>query len=284
MRAMFLAFGIFCVGAFAADTTITTTIHDIDYGRDQSEEVLVFLSSGHVTKMGRDNKSFMKLIAMAKGGKQLLDVNWDKDRYITSLRRSEKKVTPVDPKSFAPLSTESTYVPTTVADIKTAQNYHAEGRRTTKEETQCFNRAMIWTFEWWKNHSLKSNKILIFFTRNYIRRYNFEWWFHIAPYLHVMDNGKVVERAMDLKYTSRPLTFKQWTDVFMQKDPVCPFITKYSDYADHPYEGECYLYRTNMYTYQPADLEMLEAWGYKKDRWNYDEIRGAYLEAFDISY
>jgi hypothetical protein len=58
-------------------------------------------------------------------------------------------------------------------------------------------------------------------------------------------------------------------------------ITKYSDYADNPYTGECYLQRTNMYTYQPADLQMNEAWGYEKTNWNMTEVRQAYLEAFD---
>jgi hypothetical protein len=36
-----------------------------------------------------------------------------------------------------------------------------------------------------------------------------------------------------------------------------------------------------MYTYQPADIQMLEAWGYNKTNWNMDEVRQAYLEAFD---
>lgn len=68
----------------------------------------------------------------------------------------------------------------------------------------------------------------------------------------------------------------------MRNKAECKVITKYSDYADYPYTGQCYLMRTNMYTYQPADLEMNEAWGYKKDAFIMDEVRGAYLEAYDI--
>jgi hypothetical protein len=37
-----------------------------------------------------------------------------------------------------------------------------------------------------------------------------------------------------------------------------------------------------MYTWQPADLEMKEAWNYTKGAFNMDEVRAAYLEAFDI--
>jgi hypothetical protein len=161
-----------------------------------------------------------------------------------------------------------------------AKKYHREGRYNPKD-SQCFNRAQIWTYEWWRNHSLRSNKLLIYFTRTYIRRYNFEWWFHIAPYVHVMDNGKVVERVLDVKYGRGPMEFQKWANLFLRNGAPCPVITKYSDYADHPYSGECFFQRTHMYTYQPADIQMLEAWGYNKTNWNMDEVRQAYLEAFD---
>src|SRR5690606_29330817 len=123
------------------------------------------------------------------------------------------------------------YVPTTVESMEVAKKYHKEARLYAKD-SQCFNRAMVWSYEWWKKHSLKSNKILIYWTRTYIRRYNFQWWFHIAPLLNVMDNGKVVERVMDIKYTRGPLSIQKWTDIFMRNDAVCQVISKYSEYAD----------------------------------------------------
>jgi hypothetical protein len=86
---------------------------------------------------------------------------------------------------------------------------------------------------------------------------------------------------MDVKYTSGPLEFRTWTNIFMNRDPECPVITKFSEYADNPYLGDCYIQRTNMYTYQPADLQMYEAWDYKKDNFVMDEVRQAYLEAFN---
>ncbi len=174
------------------------------------------------------------------------------------------------------------YVPTTIADMKLAQKYFKEARYNPKD-SQCFNRAHVWSYEWWRKHSLRSNKILIYFTRNYIRRYNFEWWFHIAPLVHVMENGKVVERVMDVKYSSRPTEVQKWANIFLRNDAPCTVITKYSDYADYPYTGECYFQRANMYTYQPADLQMNEAWGYTKNSFLMNEVRQAYQEAFDES-
>jgi hypothetical protein len=96
-----------------------------------------------------------------------------------------------------------------------------------------------------------------------------------------MENGKIVERVLDVKYTNGPKKFQEWANIFLLNNASCPVITKYSDYADYPYTGECYLQRTSMYTYQPADLQMNEAWGYTKENFNINEVRQAYLDAFD---
>lgn len=264
------------------ETQLTTQLHEVDYGNEPGDEILVLLTSGHVAKVPQKDKAILIRINAAKAKDKWFTITLDDQRYITGL----ESALPPHPGAVENLfkrldQTDDTYVPTTVESMERAQKYHREGRRNPKE-SQCFNRAIVWGHEWWKKHSLKSMKILIFFTRNYIRRYDFEWWFHISPYIHVMENGKVVERVMDLKYTSRPLEFRKWTDIFMKNNAECPVITKYSEYADYPYSGECFIIRTNMYTYQPADLQMLEAWGYKKDRFNMDEVKGAYLEAFDV--
>lgn len=260
---------------FAA-TELTTKIHDIDYGFKPGDDVLVFLSSGHVAKLRQSSDLLSSKSDMKKSWYK---VSMDDDRFITDLTPTEAPA----PEAKVTLDGQKglmSYVPTTIASMAVAKSLFREARYNPKE-SQCFNRAMVWSYEWWRKHSLRSNKILIYFTRTYIRRYNFEWWFHIAPLVHVMDNGKVVERVMDVKYSSGPIELVKWANIFLHKDPPCPIITKYSEYADYPYTGECFLQRTHMYTYQPADLQMYEAWGYSKENFNMDEVRGAYLEAFD---
>lgn len=259
-----------------AATELTTKIQDIDYGFKADDEVLVFLTSGHVAKLRQSSDLLSNKMDLKKGW---FKVTMDDDRFITDLEPAVAPVPEIRYSGEIPKSLQE-FVPTTIESMAVAKSLFRSARYNPKE-SQCFNRAMVWTYEWYKNHSLRSNKILIYFTRNYIRRYNFEWWFHIAPMVHVMDNGKVVERVMDRKYTSGPLELTKWANIFLQKDPPCPIITKYSDYADYPYTGECMLQRTHMYTYQPADLQMYEAWGYHKENFNMDEVRGAYLEAFD---
>lgn len=279
MRVFGLLFSILSLPLFAA-TEVTTTIFDIDYGQKDGDEVLVFLNSGQVAKLNQSNANMISDLKDSKSKSKVFKVSMDDDRYITHI---ETVNVPVFEKSAATCKSDKglmNYVPTTIASMDIAKKYLKNARYNPKD-SQCFNRAMVWTYEWYRNHSLRSNKLLIYFTRTYIRRYNFEWWFHIAPLVNVMDNGKVVERVLDVKYTSKPHEVVKWANIFLHNDAPCPVITKFSDYADHPYSGECFLQRTHMYTYQPADLQMYEAWGYKKETFNMDEVRGAYLEAFD---
>jgi hypothetical protein len=261
-----------------ASIRLTTQISDIDYGKNANDQVLVFLSSGHVGKLIKSEKGLITHLTEAKNSQESFTITMSDERFIQGIENAPSLARKLERSTLA--KSIQDYIPTTVVSMSKAKSYFREQKHPAKEETQCFNRAMVWTYEWWKNHSLKSNKLLIFFSRNYIRRYDFEWWFHISPYLHIQDNGKVVERVMDAKYTGGPLEMRKWSNIFMRNDAECPMITKYSEYAENPYSGECFLYRTNMYTYQPADLQMYEAWGYSKDAFNMDEVKGAYLEAF----
>ncbi len=270
-----------CLLGFAAHGAqeFSTQIVDVDFGDGPGDEVLIFLGNGVVAKLNPSKNNFL-----STGEESFHQNHWytfklDEKRFIT---KAQEIPAPFESFYQSPFFSPppTPYVPTTVSSMKLAQSYHRQARYNPKE-SQCFNRAMVWSYEWWKKHSLKSNKLLIYFTRSYIRRYNFEWWFHIAPYVHVLENGKVVERVLDVKYTSGPRKFQDWANIFLKNDAPCKVITKYSDYADYPYTGDCYFQRTHMYTYQPADLQMYEAWGYSKNEFIMDEVRGAYLEAFN---
>lgn len=277
MHVFGLIFLMFSIPALA-DTEITTQIHDIDYGMKSSDEVLLLLKSGHVAKLRDTQKVLHEHFRNLDTKDNWYTFTLDDERFIKNVRRSHEDRKLVN-KSNA-FSSLDQYIPTTIANMDIAKKYFKKARYYAKD-SQCFNRAMVWSYEWWRDHSLRSMKIFIYFTRNYIRRYNFEWWFHVAPYVHIMENDKVVERVMDIKYARGPMEFQKWANLFLRNDAPCKVITKYSDYADNPYSGECYFQRTHMYTYQPADLQMYEAWNYQKDKFIMDEVRGAYLEAFD---
>ena len=105
----------------------------------------------------------------------------------------------------------------------------------------------------------------------------------MAPMVHVVVNNEVKERVMDIKYAKGPLKLKQWTDIFMRDNADCPVVEKYSDHANYPESGSCFLMKSSMYYYQPVDLEQLELTGIGKSRWLAPEVKHAYLEAFDIT-
>lgn len=267
-----------------ADTTITSQIHDVDYGYKSDDEVLVFLKSGDVARIDQKNVRLLDAYTSAKATDKWIKFTLDKNRRIKRMKAvSAPKEISYEEKSLDLV--DANYVPTTIASMDIAKKYIAESKHPTKELTQCFNRAMVWSYEWWRKHSLKTNKIFVFWTKDYVRKFGFKWWFHVAPYAHIMDtDGVVKERVLDVKWLSRPYEFQAWADYHSSHDVKCKVVTKYSDYANHPFGTDrCYFMRANMYTWQPADLEMKEAWGYTKEGFNMDEVRAAYLEAFDIN-
>lgn len=283
MRSVFLLFFLVTLPAFAA-TKITTQIHDVDLGTKLGDEVLVFLKSGDVARLKSWDLEKIEDLRSRKSTDEWMTFELDKNRFIKSIDVADAPVVS-DDKALA--LEEINYTPTTISSMKTATDYIREAKSRIEREgtTQCFNRAMVWSYDWWKKHSLRSMKVFIFWPKEYVRRYGFKWWFHVSPYSHVMDSdGQVKERVMDVKWTNRPYTFQDWADYHSSNDVKCRVVQKYSDYADNPfYSDRCYFIRANMYTWQPADLEMNEAWGYTKNAFNMDEVRAAFLEAFNIT-
>lgn len=278
-----MSFLVFLVGLMSlpvlAMTQISSQIYDIDIAKKNQTVTLILLNTGQVIKTLSGKSNLIERLMDGKKKMHIYNFMIDDDRFIVDAKKIDPTKDLTERDSRITIE-NSDYLPTTITSMEVAKKYFKEARYNPKD-SQCFNRAMVWTYEWWRKHSLKSNKILIYFSRTYIRQYNFEWWFHIAPYVHVMDQDKVVERVMDVKYSRGPIEFRRWTNIFVNKDPECPVIQKFSDYADNPYIGECFIQRTNMYTYQPADLQMNEAWNYVKDKFLMQEVKQAYLEAFN---
>jgi hypothetical protein len=266
-----------------AETKITTQIHEIDVGTRIGDEVLILLKSGDVARLESFDLKKIEELNSLKSKDQWFTFTLDGDRFVEDVKIANAPV--IQQEKLNTLE-EINYTPTTVASMKIATDYIREARSRVEREgtTQCFNRALVWTYDWWKKHSLRSMKMFIFWPKEYIRKYGFKWWFHVTPYVHVMDSdGVVKERALDVKWISRPYSMQDWADYHSSKDVKCRVVEKYSDYADNPfYSDRCYFMRANMYTWQPADLEMNEAWGYSKNAFNMDEVRAAFLEAFNI--
>lgn len=265
---------LFFTTIVSAGTDLVARIHDIDLG-NQGEEDLVLLTNGKVLRLPHGPlKSFIDLQA-AKESESRIRLTFNDERII-----EEVELISSESPSFTPELTDENYSPTIIPDMNTARQYFQEGRYKSKE-SQCFNRAHVWAYEWFTKHQLLSNKTWIFFTRKYIRKFAFEWWFHVAPSVVVMENEQPRHKVMDIKYGRQPLDLKRWTDIFMRNDAVCPMVKTYSDYANYPETGWCYTMRTSMFYYQPFDVEVLETWGTSKANWIEPEIKQAFKDALD---
>ena len=274
-----LMLALFSFATFA-NSEVTTQIHDIDMGQ-VNEEPLIFLTTGQVVTYPVADKSMMNRLKDAIKSKSWFVLTLNTEREIINLKEIPS------PPSIPALKMlgmdNEVFNPSILKDLDQARSFFYDAKTNHKEESQCFNRAHVWAYEWRTTRNMYSSKAWLFFTRQFIRKYKFEWWFHVAPMVHVVINNEVKERVMDIKYAKGPLKLKQWTDIFMRDNADCPVVEKYSDHANYPESGSCFLMKSSMYYYQPVDLEQLELTGIGKSRWLAPEVKHAYLEAFDIT-
>jgi Glutaminase len=263
-----------------AQTTFQTQVKDIDHGDQLSDEILVLLSNGRVAKLSPIDPVRLKFLQDSKDRGDLIAITVDKGRVIQNMKFL-KEISTKTPGDFYQFSF-GVYVPSVVPGINMARSLFMDARKNEKE-SQCYNRAHIWSYEWRLRHRIYSSKVWVYFTRKYIRKFNFEWWFHVAPFMLVNEEGQVHEHVMDIKYARGPIPVQRWTDIFLRNDAVCPVVEKYSDQANYPEANWCYLMKSSMYHYQPIDLENFERFGTERFVWSGPELRGAYLEAFDIT-
>ncbi len=177
-------------------------------------------------------------------------------------------------------SEKISYDPTVVDSPLTAAQIFGRMNRRTQIFSQCYNRAHVWSYEEFKRSGLKSKKLFMFFTSDYIRKYRYKWWFHVSPMILVRDTEAVVERVIDREFTKSPLAVKAWTDMFIKSKRVCPVVYHYSDYRDHQQTEHCYLMPVSMYYWQPRDMENQERTGGYKTDFVQADVNHAYREAF----
>lgn len=264
-----------------SQTTHHTRIHEIDLG-NQSEEVIVLLEDGTVGKITNKRPEILEELVESFRNKSWLLIELSKKREIVAISAAEDKSYEISHGDAH--EKEIFYTPTVIPSSEIALKIYKDMNRKYNQESQCYNRAHVWSWEMYQKYRVRSNKTFIFFTPKYIRRYNFEWWFHVAPSVLVQEGSAITSKVMDYRYTKSPLTVKQWTDVFMHNNADCPAIEKYTDYeytrtnSDAPW---CMVLQVPMYYYQPLDLESLAKEGKVRHFWDEWEVSNAYREAFN---
>lgn len=178
-----------------ASLNLKTQVHDIDYG-DGLEDDYLLLTSGHVAWVKNSNLKSMNKFDQAQLKGRWVDVTINENHELEHL----KVIPPPQEKGLfsAEMQDEDNYTPTIIESVEVAKGYFRESRYVSKD-SQCYNRAHIWSYEWFLKHNVNSNKTWIFFTRRYIRKFKFEWWFHVAPSVAVRESDGVIrEKLMEL--------------------------------------------------------------------------------------
>jgi hypothetical protein len=274
-----LIFLVLIQSAFSNQITETSTlIHLID--EKPTKEVFLYLTNGQIAKISKTKHSLINKIRGLKNTKERVLLKLDHHNNVLSFKKENNLEIIRNENTFNKII--SPYHPSIIESNELATTYFLEARKNHKE-SQCYNRAHIWTYEWRVKNGIFSSKIWLFFSPKFIRKFKFNWWFHVAPLFHVKENNQTHRTVADVKYGKTLLNIKAWTDIFMHNNARCPLINDYNEYADNPESTWCYTMISPMYYYQPIDLEMRDLEGKELTVWNPSDLRNAYLEAFDIN-
>ena len=252
----------------------TLRIESIDWGRSSSELDHLYLSDGRIARIPV-GKTVAEPGLFLKGS--YVNLKLDPNHVVTEIAPASSSTATTEK---IPQTGDAPYEPTILPDLATVDTIFQRMNRQWQQESQCYNRAHVWNYEEHNRTGLLSKKVFIFYTRRYIRDYNFFWWFHAIPTVLANHEGTVIERFLDPTFASMPLTMKSWTDLFVRSRRACPVITRYSDYRNNQETEHCYLHFSSMYYWQPRDLEEYERSGFEKTSFLGPEVQHAYWEAF----
>ncbi len=268
----FLPFILAIFSLTAQAERLTTRIHSVDYANNSRQPHLIKFENGRVGFLSGLDKASAHSLEESRRRGEWLDVELDKKNnflgagVVAAPKILEEKNDP-DPEAVS-------YDPTNLGSMEEAAFIFKRMRRSGSG--QCYNRAHVWSYEEFNRSGFRSVKLFMFFTRSYIRKYRFRWWFHVTPMTYV--NG--VAMTMDRAFFKGPADVKTWTDNFIYSKRHCPVISKYSQYRDHQETEHCYLHPSTMYFWQPRDLENYELTGAEKKQFIPKEINWAYWNAF----
>ncbi len=256
---------------------IQDTISHLEPSFDSKSSTLVLVSSGKVLKLNAEKRKDLNPLLKAMNDKKRITFDINADRTINSWEthpHSEKVKNQTAKGHFS-------FEPTILESLESVKKIFKDLRPNSTSWSQCFNRAHIWAYESHQKYQLYSMKVFLFFSSKYIRRYDYEWWFHVSPY--TLDNKeKITERVLDLNFAKSPLLMKAWTDIFMINKASCAVVERYSQYRQGQDKVDCHLIKTSMYYLQPLDLDKWERNGTEKINWNSYEIRRAYRNGFNV--
>jgi hypothetical protein len=286
---------LLCFNAIAYNQVI-----EIHEPGEFGENFTIFIDNGEIIEVDKNDKESIDRIKMAHNhslnielkldrtnsdrpvvksvelvGKQTVEVEnapevgTNKEFYSRS-RRSGLEMQTIDP--------IGNYNLTTLPSYEAAQDVMDKFDGNTREKSQCYNRAHVWTYQTFINSKVNLGKVWIFFSRKYIREYKYKWWFHIAPFTKIEEYE--TPYILDRGFTMVPYTLENWKNIYIKNKAKCMVVNKYSEYKKYTNEQTCFFMFSSQYYWQPKELKRLE---FKKSsfKWGYSagEVRHAYNDS-----
>jgi len=255
-----------------ADETLTTVVAVVDSMK--TGRILVLSAvDGQVYKApaGADMKKYLEGFINRAVKIDYNQVGTERQiTQISPLSESFVRSSGLDLNPFAPSATRN-IAPSDVGNYETANRMFQTLNDGDKSRSQCFKRAHIWSWDMWTNFGVQSQKIFVFYTQRYIQLEEFDWWFHVAP----MVTAGGVDYVFDRTYFKKPATVKEWKEKFIKGSITCSEMSDIRTYDNNQWTRICFLMKTPMWYFRPADIRARDERGIEKNNWVLMELQDA---------
>lgn len=210
-----------------------------------------------------------------------------KDIKILDTKRPSEMISLASEVSDEELHPLTGYQPTILTSMEEVDKLFDHLIWKTRRFSECFNRAHIWSKQMHQDFGVKSQKILIYWTKRYRDEVDKKWWFHIAPSVYLGSELYVLDR----EFSRDPQTALEWEEFFIQKmrwkrvgpkDYRCKQILNIKEYyaQSNQVKEYCNVQHTSMYYWEPHDMERLDEKGTQKLDWVDWELKESARQGF----
>ena len=278
MKYIMMAF-LFFTSLNGEASIVQSKIASLDLAQREGQAHLILLvRDGQVGFLDSSHAELLEKIKTYFNDHDTVEFQLDSSHRIQSAKSLGRVKEPQEKHPNSEMKTE--YAPTILSNEDSVQAVFSELNPNARQDSECYNRAHVWAYEEKIKRDLNAMKVFLFFTHQYIRDYNYGWWFHVSPFYVARSSTGTQDWVTDPVFTEGPLLTKDWTDIFIQPHTLCPQAKKYSDYSEHQEGVNCYVMKVSMYFWQPQDIEENENSGALKTYFIPEEIEWAYTQGF----
>lgn len=172
--------------------------------------------------------------------------------------------------SFSNSRADDGYLPTRLSSVNEAQALFNGLEGGLNGLSQCYKRAHVWSHSMYARNGVYSMKAFIFFSPSYQRRFDYEWWFHVAPMVYVGNQPYV----LDPTFMDQAVSLTAWSNSFAQyASNGCSHVNSYQEYERERNYTDCVIMTVPMFYWQPLSIESRDKSGVLSTSWNDWEIK-----------